>query len=334
MAAYADLDTSVIDELPPGRQPVSTIAVPDTRRGEIVERVRAACTSGQQAYWVCPLIEESEVLDYQAAEASYQVLTEALARAARGPRAWAHAAGRERARHAGFQGRADPGARCDHGDRGGRGRAECEPDDYRERRAHGSVATAPAAWSGRPGRGTKSLRIAVQAAARAHRQGTACRTARHQRRLRRCTARSRTQGSRRTARHTPDRPARLPSREPRARCRADAAGTNHRRSHPQVIVPSGLRPSCDAGWAMPDATAKCRIAQHEDARSSPDFAPEIASQLRNYGKLMRVDKPIGIWLLLWPTLWALWLAGEGTPDQGLFVVFVLAYSSCALPAAS
>ena len=78
MAAYADLDTSVIDELPPGRQPVSTIAVPDTRRGEIVERVRSACASGQQAYWVCPLIEESDVLDYQAAEASYQMLTEAL----------------------------------------------------------------------------------------------------------------------------------------------------------------------------------------------------------------------------------------------------------------
>ncbi|MGI9248574.1 MAG: ATP-dependent DNA helicase RecG [Woeseiaceae bacterium] len=78
MAAYADLDTSIIDELPPGRQPVSTIAVPDTRRGEIIERVRSACASGQQAYWVCPLIEESEVLDYQAAEASYQVLTEAL----------------------------------------------------------------------------------------------------------------------------------------------------------------------------------------------------------------------------------------------------------------
>ena len=78
MAAYADLDTSIIDELSPGRQPVSTIAVPDTRRGEIVERVRAACASGQQAYWVCPLIEESEVLDYQAAEASYEMLTEAL----------------------------------------------------------------------------------------------------------------------------------------------------------------------------------------------------------------------------------------------------------------
>ncbi|MDJ0792872.1 MAG: 4-hydroxybenzoate octaprenyltransferase [Woeseiaceae bacterium] len=49
----------------------------------------------------------------------------------------------------------------------------------------------------------------------------------------------------------------------------------------------------------------------------------MVSQIRNYGKLMRVDKPIGTWLLLWPTLWALWLAGEGAPDQGLFVIFVL-----------
>jgi ATP-dependent DNA helicase RecG len=78
MAAYADLDTSVIDELPPGRQPVSTIALPDARRSEVVERVRQACVSGQQAYWVCPLIDESEVLDYQAAEASYEMLTAAL----------------------------------------------------------------------------------------------------------------------------------------------------------------------------------------------------------------------------------------------------------------
>jgi 4-hydroxybenzoate polyprenyltransferase len=53
------------------------------------------------------------------------------------------------------------------------------------------------------------------------------------------------------------------------------------------------------------------------------LAPEVVTQLRNYGKLMRIDKPIGIWLLLWPTLWGLWLAGEGTPDQGLFVVFIL-----------
>ena len=78
MAAYADLDTSVIDELPPGRRPVTTIAVPSARRDEIVERVRAAVADGQQAYWVCPLIEESEVLDYEAAEKSYAMLAEAL----------------------------------------------------------------------------------------------------------------------------------------------------------------------------------------------------------------------------------------------------------------
>lgn len=79
MAAYADLDTSVIDELPPGRQPVTTIALPDTRRNEVIDRVRDACSSGLQAYWVCPLIDESEILDYQAAEASYDMLQTALA---------------------------------------------------------------------------------------------------------------------------------------------------------------------------------------------------------------------------------------------------------------
>ncbi|MEX0976496.1 MAG: ATP-dependent DNA helicase RecG [Woeseia sp.] len=78
MAAYADLDSSIIDELPPGRQPVQTVALPDSRRGEIIERVRAACESGQQAYWVCPLIDESEILDYQAAEASFDMLRETL----------------------------------------------------------------------------------------------------------------------------------------------------------------------------------------------------------------------------------------------------------------
>jgi ATP-dependent DNA helicase RecG len=78
MAAYADLDTSIIDELPPGRTPVTTIALPETRREDVVARVRDACASGHQAYWVCPLIEESEVLNFEAAEASYGMLTEAL----------------------------------------------------------------------------------------------------------------------------------------------------------------------------------------------------------------------------------------------------------------
>ncbi|MDH3431862.1 MAG: 4-hydroxybenzoate octaprenyltransferase [Gammaproteobacteria bacterium] len=56
---------------------------------------------------------------------------------------------------------------------------------------------------------------------------------------------------------------------------------------------------------------------------SARFRQNLTTQLRNYAKLMRIDKPIGIWLLLWPTLWALWLAGDGHPDAGLFVIFVL-----------
>ena len=78
MAAYADLDTSIIDELPPGRKPVSTIAISDSRRDEVVARVRSACAEGKQAYWVCPLIEESDVLEAEAAEASFHMLTEQL----------------------------------------------------------------------------------------------------------------------------------------------------------------------------------------------------------------------------------------------------------------
>ena len=74
MSAYADLDTSVIDELPPGRQPIETIALPDSRRGDVVERVRTACAEGRQAYWVCTLIEESEALQCQAAEDTAQQL--------------------------------------------------------------------------------------------------------------------------------------------------------------------------------------------------------------------------------------------------------------------
>lgn len=78
MSAYADLDTSVIDELPPGRKPIETVTIPDSRREEVIERVRKACREGRQAYWVCTLIEESEALQCQAAEVTAQELTERL----------------------------------------------------------------------------------------------------------------------------------------------------------------------------------------------------------------------------------------------------------------
>lgn len=78
MSAYADLDTSVIDELPPGRNPITTVAIADQRRPDIIERVQHACSEGAQAYWVCTLIEESEVLECQAAENTAQELAVAL----------------------------------------------------------------------------------------------------------------------------------------------------------------------------------------------------------------------------------------------------------------
>ncbi|WP_348672419.1 ATP-dependent DNA helicase RecG [uncultured Abyssibacter sp.] len=74
MRAYADLDTSVLDELPPGRTPVTTIAVDQQRRDEVIERVGAACKRGRQAYWVCTLVETSDQLDAEAAEAAAERL--------------------------------------------------------------------------------------------------------------------------------------------------------------------------------------------------------------------------------------------------------------------
>lgn len=78
MSAYADLDCSIIDELPPGRTPVNTVVIADSRREEVIARVRAACAEGRQAYWVCTLIEESEALQCQAAEVAWDTLQQQL----------------------------------------------------------------------------------------------------------------------------------------------------------------------------------------------------------------------------------------------------------------
>jgi len=78
MSYYADLDVSVIDALPPGRTPIVTKLVSDTRREEVFERVRHACLQGRQAYWVCPLIDESEALQLQTALETYATLTQAF----------------------------------------------------------------------------------------------------------------------------------------------------------------------------------------------------------------------------------------------------------------
>ncbi|MEL7309877.1 MAG: ATP-dependent DNA helicase RecG [Pseudomonadota bacterium] len=78
MTAYADLDTSIIDELPPGRTPVKTVVIPEERRDEVIDRVATACAEGRQVYWVCPLVETSEQLEAQAAEDTAAHLAEQL----------------------------------------------------------------------------------------------------------------------------------------------------------------------------------------------------------------------------------------------------------------
>ena len=78
MTFYADLDVSVIDELPPGRTPVLTKLAAESRRDEVVERIRDACAAGRQVYWVCPLIEESETLQLKTAVETHERLTAQL----------------------------------------------------------------------------------------------------------------------------------------------------------------------------------------------------------------------------------------------------------------
>ena len=78
MSYYADLDVSVLDELPPGRTPVVTKLVDEARRDQVIGRVHDACRAGRQAYWVCPLIEESEALQLKTAEETYERLTAEL----------------------------------------------------------------------------------------------------------------------------------------------------------------------------------------------------------------------------------------------------------------
>ena len=124
--------------------------MPEQRRSEVVERIVEACRAGRQAYWVCPLIDESEELRSQAAEETAARLGRGAAGRARRAGAWPHARRRRGPGHAALQGRPDPAAGGHHGDRGRRGRAERDAHGDRERRAHGAGAAAPAARPRRP----------------------------------------------------------------------------------------------------------------------------------------------------------------------------------------
>ena len=78
MTMFAELDISVLDELPPGRQPVTTIVLSNIKRDEIIERITNVCKDGQQVYWVCTLIDESDISQFQAAVKTFDYLSEML----------------------------------------------------------------------------------------------------------------------------------------------------------------------------------------------------------------------------------------------------------------
>ena len=78
MAAYADLDTSIIDELPSGRKPIKTLILSNNKRKSVIEKIKIACQNGQQAYWVCPLIDESDKIEADAAKNRFQDLSDRI----------------------------------------------------------------------------------------------------------------------------------------------------------------------------------------------------------------------------------------------------------------
>ena len=246
MAAYADLDVSAIDELPPGRTPVQTIALSGERRPELVERIRAACAEGRQAYWVCTLIDDSDDVVAQAAQGTFEALSAQLPELRIGLVHGRMSLRRQAVDHAHLQGRRHRSAGGHHGDRSRRRRAQRLADDRRERGASGPCAIASVAWTGGARRGGFQLRAAVPAAVVADGQAAPGDDARNQRWLRHRGKRPGTARPRRIARHPPDRTGRLPRRRPGARCGHAAAGARtggpvagrfarHRRPHHRAL---------------------------------------------------------------------------------------------------
>ena len=183
MTFFADLDVSVIDELPPGRTPVVTKLVSDERREEVIAHIAQAARAGRQAYWVRPLVEESEALELQTAVDTYEGMRADLPDLriglVRPP-----AAGREGGGDAGVPRRRGRPAGGHHRHRGGRGCAQCVDDGDRARRALRPGPAAPAARAGRARHCRIGLRAALSDAAVADRARAPARHVRDIRRLR------------------------------------------------------------------------------------------------------------------------------------------------------
>ncbi len=213
LAYFGDMDVSALREKPPGREPIDTRALPIERLEEVVAGLSRALGQGARAYWICPLVEDSETLDVAAAEARAEAL-----RAIFGD-----AVGLVHGRMAGLEkdaamerfqrGRAGSG-----GDDRGRGRRRRAGSHHHDRRARRAVRPRPIASVARPGRPrdwTLQLPAALQGAARRGGPGANRNLARHRRRLPDRRGGFAPEGRRRRARGPPGRRARLPLRPPR-----------------------------------------------------------------------------------------------------------------------
>ena len=166
MTYYADLEVSIIDELPPGRSPIVTRVVDQNRRDEVIERVHAAALEGRQIYWVCPLIEESEALQLQTATDTHALLAEALPGPERGPGARTPQARREAGGDGCFCCGRYAGAGRHYRDRSRRGRTKCFADGDRTCRALRPLAAAPVARTRGAGIGGQRVPVDVSRPAR------------------------------------------------------------------------------------------------------------------------------------------------------------------------
>jgi 4-hydroxybenzoate polyprenyl transferase len=312
MTYYADLDVTVIDELPPGRTPVVTKLVAEERRDEVISRVRDSCRDGAQAYWVCPLIEESEALQLQTAIETFETIKQTFPDLAVGL----------------VHGRLKPAEKAQ------------VMADFKAKKIQLLVATTvievgvdvPNATlmviehaermglaqlhqlRGRVGRGSQqSLAIllyyqplsepARQRLKVIYESNDGFEIARADLALR---------GARGIPRRAPERRAAAALRRPREGHRSRGAGPRRGgAAHRGEVAGRGEAPR--------------PLARHAPVLPqvmSPMLAA-IRHRLDAYEKLVRLDKPIGILLLLWPTLWALWLARREIPPLLVLWIFVL-----------
>ncbi len=211
LTAYGDMEVSRLTGRPPGRKPVDTRVLSAERLGEVVEHLKGAIAKGARAYWVCPLVEESEKIDLAAAEDRAAMLRQVLGDKV-GPRAWPHEGAGARRRHGRLQGRRDAGAGRHHGDRSRRRRARSHDHGGRARRTLRAGPAAPVARPRRPRRGQIDLPAGLSRPSGRDRQGAAQDLARNRRRLRHRRRGSAAARRRRVAGRAPERAARIPHR--------------------------------------------------------------------------------------------------------------------------